>query len=301
MAGEKKKPKMTADKLLSKLLMGYVIPCAICVSCFHLIYLFWGSGNALNVIAPGLPDFGRDDETYNGEKYVIVIDSGHSERDGGAVGHVIEYDVVSKTSQELQDLFEQNEKYEVVLTHEFSEDATLEERRDATEAVETDFFISIHCNANAESDSLTGFEVYVQVPENPQHEVSHAIATLISEGFIEGGHTPRRDNGLFYARYERDSSGNSVQYSLTEYEETVLYNFTGETYGVIKSEQYAGLLVEQGYVTSLQDVEGWMTDQGCKKAAEVYYNAITSYFDSLEQAATEDMQGANTSQDGDTQ
>lgn len=220
------------------------------------------------------------------EPIVIVLDSGHSRVDGGAVGIVNEEWITEKTTENLRELLEADERFSVVLTHTYDAYVSITERRERAEAAGADLFLSIHCNSNVATFDISGFEVYPQLPENSQWAESYRFAEMIAEGFVEAEHSPRKENGIFYVRYEEDSAGNSIKYTLTEAEEE-MYQFTGETLGVLKSEQFPSVLVEQGYVTSQSDVENWMSDEGCQKAAEIYYEAIIRYFEEQELAEEE--------------
>ncbi len=209
--------------------------------------------------------------------YTILLDSGHSRTSPGAQGLVSEEAITEKTTEYLRLLFENDSNYHTVLTHNYDADVSTTERREIAIENNADFFISIHCNANEDSNNISGFEVYVQPPENANHAISHSVASLIANGFVENGHTPRKETGLFYCRYEEDRRGNTVQYTLTEEEEENT-DYTGDTFGVLNSELYPAILVEQGYVTSEQDTSIWMSDEGCQRAAEIYYRAICTYF-----------------------
>ncbi len=211
------------------------------------------------------------------EVYTIVLDSGHSTYNAGAHGIVNEEDITAATTEYLRLILESDPNFEVVLTHEYDDYIGIAERRQVAIDNEADFFISIHCNINADDSDATGFEVYAQLPENVNHEASYQVASYIAEAFIEAGHTPRTNTGIFYCRYVTDENGNDLTYTLTEYDESVT-DYGGETYGVIKSDEYPGILVEQGYVTSQTDVENWMSEAGMQKAAQIYYAALCDYF-----------------------
>ncbi|WP_317856301.1 N-acetylmuramoyl-L-alanine amidase [Chakrabartyella piscis] len=221
--------------------------------------------------------FGFEEEVEI-DPIIIVLDSGHSRVDGGAVGIVNEEWITEETTENLRELLEADERFAVVLTHTYDTYVSITERRERAEAANADLFISIHCNANEQSADISGFEVYPQLPENPMWSESYYFANMIVDGFLEAGHTPRKESGIFYVHYEENSDGTSTKYTLTEAEED-LYDFTGETLGVLKSEQFPSILIEQGYVTCPNDVENWMSTEGCQKAAELYYNAICQYFE----------------------
>ncbi len=207
----------------------------------------------------------------------IVLDSGHSFEATGAHGIVKEEEITAKTTEILREILSKDENYKVILTHDYETEASIAERREIGENRRADLFLSIHCNKNPETNEVFGYEVYPQLPLNRNSSVSYKIAKKITEEFNQAGHTPRKDSGIFYCRFETDSSGNQVRYSLTESEEYT-FDFDGETYGVLESDFYPAVLIEQGYVTNQNDVDNWLSDDGCEKCANVYYKAICDYF-----------------------
>ncbi len=211
------------------------------------------------------------------EIYTIVLDSGHSTYNVGAQGIVNEEDITAQTTEYLRLLLEADENYEAILTHEYDVYIGIADRRQVGIDNEADFFLSIHCNINQDDSSITGFEIYPQLPDNENYQASYALANYIAEAFVEQGHTPRAGTGIFYCHYVTDEDGNDLQYILTEYEESIT-DYGGETYGVIKSDAYPGVLIEQGYVNSQTDVDNWMSDEGMQAAAQIYYEALCSYF-----------------------
>lgn len=211
------------------------------------------------------------------EVYTIVLDSGHSTYNAGAHGIVNEEDITAATTEYLRLLLEADENYEVILTHAYDVYIGIADRRQVGIDNEADFFISIHCNTNEDDSSISGFEIYAQLPEMSTHEASYTVASYIAEAFIEAGHTPRTGTGIFYCRYVTDDNGNDVQYTLTEYDESMT-DYGGSTYGVINTEEYPGILIEQGYVNSQTDVDNWMSEEGMQAAAQIYYEALCDYF-----------------------
>lgn len=221
------------------------------------------------------------------DPFIVVLDSGHSRVDGGAVGIVNEEWITEATTEDLRALLEADDRFSVVLTHTYDAYVSITERRERAEAANADLFLSIHCNLNEQDDTIFGFEVYPQLQDNPCWEESYFFANLIAEGFLEADHTPRKESGIFYVRYEENGDGTSTKYTLTEGEED-FYDFEGETLGVLKSEQFPSVLVEQGYVTSQSDVDNWMSEEGCQKAAEIYYKAICDFYEAKEELKMEE-------------
>ena len=62
---------------------------------------------------------------------------------------------------------------------------------------------------------------------------------------------------------------------IEESDETVR---TEQTFGLLEKTNCPAVLVEQCFVTSPSDVDGWGDEDGCRRAARLYYEAICEYF-----------------------
>lgn len=250
-----------------------ILLCAVFMILGCSAWLLFGQKEVQSVDATDVPLIEHETATT----YTIVLDSGHSTYNVGAHGLVKEEEITAQTTEKLRQLLEENEHFEVILTHEYDVHASVAERREVGIASDCDFFLSIHCNSYGDDSSIQGFEVYAQLPENAMHTESYAMATSIAQKFIDAGHNPRTGSGVFYCRYVPDENGEDVRYTLTEQEEADT-DLGGTTYGVIKSDEYPAVLIEQGYVNNAQDVANWMSDDGTQAAAEIYYQALCEYF-----------------------
>ncbi len=270
---KKRKIRRRRRLLLLSVLLAFVAIIALLVS------ILGGKNDTIEADAV-VGDEAIDDvveEVVEPEVYTIVLDSGHSTYNAGAHGIVNEEDITAATTEYLRLLLEADENFEAVLTHEYDVYIGIADRRQVGIDNEADFFISIHCNTNEDDSSISGFEIYAQLPEMSTHEASYAVASYIAEAFIDAGHAPRAGTGIFYCRYVTDDNGNDLQYTLTEYDES-LTDYGGSTYGVINTEEYPGILIEQGYVNSQTDVDNWMSEEGMQAAAQIYYAALCDYF-----------------------
>ena len=54
--------------------------------------------------------------------------------------------------------------------------------------------------------------------------------------------------------------------------------YSEQTFGLLEKTDCPAVLVEQCFVTSEADVAAWGTDDGCRRAARLYYEAICEYF-----------------------
>ncbi len=221
-------------------------------------------------------DIETDDIIYE-DRYTIVLDSGHGPVLTGAQGILKEEELTPVVCEYLRTRLLADENYNVLLTHPYDEDLSLDGRVRVTRDISPDLFVSLHFNSISEEyTDVSGFEIYPQLPENKHWQESYDFASLVAEQLAQAGHTPRKDSGVFYMRYEWEG-GEVVTYSLSEEEEEI-NDFTGGTLAVINNEDYVGVLLELGYVTSEYDCENWLTDDGLEKMADAIYLAICEKF-----------------------
>ncbi len=211
------------------------------------------------------------------DRHTIVLDSGHGPVLTGAQGILKEEELTPIVTEYLYQRLLADDNYNVLQTHPYDEDLSLDGRVRYTRNVSPDLFISLHFNSmTQEYSDVSGFEIYAQLPENKFWQESYDFANLVVDNLVDIGHTPRKGSGLFYMRYEQQN-GEVITYSLTE-EEEEQNDLQGETLAVINNDDYLGVLLELGYVTSEYDCETWLTDSGMEKMADAVYLAICEKF-----------------------
>ncbi len=219
--------------------------------------------------------FNKENEIDN--RIVIALDSGHSTETLGGQGIVNESDVNKMATEKLRILLEEDGRFKVILTGDYEKEISLADRRATADLKEVEILISIHANTSYYS-YVSGFEIYAQVPENPLYNDSYKLASLVKDNYLAANHVPRKETGIFYLRFEEQANGEYTRYTLTEEEEKTL-GFTGETFGILKSELYPSILVEQGFVTNQSDVDNWLSDEGTSVTADILYKSICQYFE----------------------
>lgn len=204
--------------------------------------------------------------------YVIGLDAGHGGVDVGAVGVIEEVALTEQTVADLKEILEQDGRFRVVLSRKAGEGATIDERNKRFTKIQPDVMLSIHANS-AETASASGFECYPVIPSMANHENSMAFARCLTAKMQEAGQTLRGENGIRFGYYVTENG--TTQKKLVDASDTTPYS--DDTFGVLKGLNGAAVLVEQCFVTNAADVEAFGTEEGCQKAAEVYYQAILCY------------------------
>ncbi|MDR2399455.1 MAG: N-acetylmuramoyl-L-alanine amidase [Endomicrobium sp.] len=115
-------------------------------------------------------------------KKIIVIDAGHGGHDTGAIGAngTMEKDLNLDIAYELEYLFDKDDNFESILTRKDDTFISLAERANMANENNADLFISVHCNANLNSN-VNGFEIYFLSEKATDSE---AAATAVLENSV---------------------------------------------------------------------------------------------------------------------
>lgn len=181
----------------------------------------------------------------------IFIDQGHNPQNpnAGAEGNgVREQDVTYAVGVELAALLRANPFFEVRLSRNSpaeqlgtSNATSLAARVDAANSWGADYFISLHCNASANT-SASGSEVYVYSQSSPAYPLGEDILVGLNNA------TGLRNRGMFI--------------------NPSLY--------VLRRTSMPSLLVEMGYLTNANDAYLLSTDP--QSFARGIYNGIVAFF-----------------------
>ncbi len=188
-------------------------------------------------------DLRKPSEVYD---KILVIDAGHGGKDGGALSRdekYLEKNMNLEILLELKKLLDE-EDIKVYYTRTSDETVYLRPRVELGNAVDCDYFISIHCNAN-NSSSPNGSEVLYYNNEFKGVK-THDLAKLFSQEL--GNVIPLQNKGIVERHYED------------------LYIMDHATVPMI--------LIEVGYLTNHNDMNYLSKEQNRKKIAKGIYNGI---------------------------
>lgn len=210
----------------------------------------------------------------SGPPYTVAVDPGHGGIDRGAEAYAVEYEVTEKTTDALMALLENDPNYTPVRTRNNGEGMSIADRAAAADQSGADLFLSIHCNSD-ETYTASGFECYPQTPSSTYNTDALRFAGLLASEMSAAGQTLRGENGVRYIYYADDGAGG---YSKVIRESSDAGVYAEQTFGVLEKVHCPGVLAEQCFLTSESDVQDWASDEGCVRAAQVYYRAICAYF-----------------------
>lgn len=207
---------------------------------------------------------------------VVAIDPGHGGVDRGSEGPVFgEYEMTWNTANALADLLEADGRFTpyLTITEEESQNPDVarikpSERAQRANAQGAQLLLSIHGNSDSAA-STSGYECYPIPPGSANHDESLRFAQCLTQGFGALGQRLRGADGVRYIYYGDDN-------------EKLLYDdesvHDDPTFGVLEYAQCPAVLSEQCFITNSADVDLLADEDGCQRAAQIYYEAICSWF-----------------------
>ena len=249
----------------------------IFIVCFSAAYIFISSHRlVLSELCYGIGDCLITPRmlpvSAGGPPWVIAVDSGHGGMDTGAQAIVEEYRVIDATAAFLYELLSEDGNFIPVYTR-TDTDPSSSERAATANSAGADLLVSIHANSDS-SPSSHGFECCPTPPGRIHHTDSLRLATIIAREMKTAGHTLRggeEKTGVKYAYYY----GNNKK--IVDSTDTTVRS--RQSFGILEKTNCPAVLVEQCFVTNHRDVTAWASEEGCQKAARVYYSAIKQYFE----------------------
>ena len=203
--------------------------------------------------------------------YTVALDAGHGGFDTGAgCGNLHEVDICEKTVDKLFTLLENNPSFCPVKTRENGEGCSISDRAKKAGEEKASLLLSIHMNYDPSTSQSHGFECFPLPPGRTWSDKSMEIAHWIAEGMGNEGHRLRGNNGIRFAYY---SGKRKIIVDAEDNKERTLKSF-----GILEQVACPAVLVEQCFISNANDRKNWTTEEGCQKAANVYYTAICQYF-----------------------
>ena len=204
--------------------------------------------------------------------FTVVIDAGHGGADPGARGVVEEKNMTAATAAELIRLLQQDANYIPLQTrNSFDETVTPAQRAARASEQSPQLLLSIHGNSAANGSTASGFECYPSVPGRTWHQESFYFAQLLAEGMQASGAALRGHGGVRYIYYLENDQKQLVESTHTEIREE-------RSFTLLEDVNCPAVLAEQCFVTNEADAARFGSEEGCKKAARIYYEAICEYF-----------------------
>lgn len=204
--------------------------------------------------------------------YRVVVDAGHGGTDPGARGVVEEKNMTAATASALVEWLDRDPNFIPLQTRTSYEDtATPAQRAAAANAQTPQLLLSIHGNSAANGSTAAGFECYPAVPGRTWHQESFYFAQQLASGMCAAGAHLRGQGGIRYIYYLENDQKQLV-------ESTYAGIRAERSFTLLEDVNCPAVLAEQCFVTSEEDVAQFGSEEGCKKVARIYYEAICRYF-----------------------
>ncbi len=255
-------------------LLGTALVLCFCTLAFVFAGFLWQEALRTSTQVPERQIISDDDfrPQVGDPPYRVAIDAGHGGSDPGARGVVEEKDVTAATASALLQWLEQDSNYIPLQTREsFDVTATPAERAAAARAQAPQLLLSVHANSAANGSTAAGFECYPSVPGRTWHAESFYFARLLASGMQAAGASLRGRGGVRYIYYLENDQKQLVE--STHIEVRAERSFT-----LLEDVDCPTVLAEQCFVTSAEDVERFGSEEGCRKVARIYYEAVCAYF-----------------------
>jgi N-acetylmuramoyl-L-alanine amidase len=224
----------------------------------------------------------------NGQKRVIVIDPGHGGIDPGAVSarRTKEKDVVFDFAKALKQALDMSGHYDVRLTRDGDTFITLRDRVSVAREAKADLFIAIHADT-VRGQTVTGTTLYT-LSETASDAEAEALAQKENKVDDIAGINLGQQNAevadILIDLVRRESKNHAMLFSRAALDEIKgVTTMTGKPlrsagFMVLKAPDVPSVLIELGYLSSLEDEEKLLSPAWRKRMAKALATAVDRHF-----------------------
>ena len=203
------------------------------------------------------------------DKIVIAVDAAYGGEQTGYTGLINEADFNEGVVNALCTRLADDDRFIVLRTHSAGTSrAILNIVREVNES-KADLVLSIHAGYDPDPQK-TGMHIYAEQPASDGHERSLELAHAIQETFADD--LSPEVNYMYYEPIGED------KYQLKVVPEDDQNNYELATWTIMEKTLIPAVVTEQIYVSNEADVSAWANEEGYRKTAELYYNALCRYY-----------------------
>ncbi len=234
--------------------------------------------------APALPKSTNEPD----KRKIIVIDPGHGGIDPGAISHkkTKEKDVVLAYGEALRDALQKSSNYKVILTRDSDKFISLDDRVNIARENKADLFIAIHADT-VDAKDVRGTTLYT-VSDKATDAEAEALAQKENRADVIAGidlaNQTKTVSDILINLAQRESKNQALFFAKKAVAKLQPYaRFTGKpmrsaAFVVLKAPDVPSVLVELGYLSSVED-EGLLNSPDWRgNMATALANAIDDYF-----------------------
>ena len=229
---------------------------------------------------------------YGQAKFKVTLDAGHGDHDPGAHYHgFIEKEITLEIALKVGKLLEKQPNIDVVYTRKTDIFIDLVERANIANRSKSNIFVSIHCNANVDTNAY-GTETYVMGRGKSASNLEvakreNSVITLEKDYKKKyGGFDPNNPESMFgMTLMQEEFEANSIALAGKIQERFVRDLGRKSRGGGVKQERYMVLhkaymprvLVETGFISNIEEGDRLNSDEGQNEIAQAIANAIIDY------------------------
>lgn len=223
-------------------------------------------------------------------KFKVVLDAGHGGHDKGASYHgFVESQIALSVTLKVGKILEKNPSIDVIYTRDKDVFVELNERANVANKNNASIFVSLHCNANANT-SAEGYETYVM----GMHRNASNLEVAKKENEVV---TLEKDYKIKYNGYDPNSPESAIGVSLLQEEflnnsislakrvqDGMATNFGRKDrrvkqagFLVLRQISMPRILIEMGFVSNKREGGYLNSENGQDEVATGIANAIISY------------------------
>jgi len=204
-----------------------------------------------------------------GSVVTVMLDNAHGGDNSGYQGIISEDEYNEHVIDELQLLLEKDDRFRVLRTHEDGQAMAVSTRVEVIDEAEPDVVLSVRCH-NGDSPNFTTMLVFADPPASKYHDDSAALAKMITEVYTNAGYGPLC--GYYY--YHPIKTGYYQEHLVAIDDET---DYEEETWDLMNAKAPV-VIVSQINVNNEEETAEWGTEEGWKKAADLYYRALVNCY-----------------------
>ena len=209
--------------------------------------------------------------SHKAERIRIELDAAFGGDATGFAGFMNESDVTEAITDRLYSLLKQDDRFEVLRTHEAGTSASVAAKAEKVNQDEPALLLSIHTGGVPDA-SISGMTVYPDIPTKKTNGQSVKAAEAIADAFTSETWVPELKY-LYYKPFTEDS------YQIVKADISDTTDYQLETWSILQKVEAPAVVVEQFYVSNQSDVTNWANEEAYNNTAMQYYRAVCKLYD----------------------
>ena len=199
----------------------------------------------------------------------VMLDNAHGGDQSGYQGLISEDEYNEHVTDELAVLLENDPAFAVKRTHADGQAMAVSTRVEVIDEAAPDIVLSVRCH-NGDSPNFGTMLVFADPPAHKKHRESADLARMITSVYTDAGYSPAC--GYYY--YQPIKEGYFQEHLAPIDDET---DYEQETWELMNAKAPV-VIVSQINVNNEEECTEWNSEEGWKKAAGLYYDALKALY-----------------------